>query len=172
MALIDLTYLKKFKPISENIDSLERLIPFIDEAERVDLRPFLGDALHYDMMANLTAQKYKDLLDGVVYTYCGNPIRFDGLKPFIAYMGYARFIVKQQMNVTSFGVVHKKNEFSEPVPQKIVSEDQANARQVAAVYQTAAVQFLNEKHSVYPLWNCSTKPRKASVIISSVSKID
>jgi len=172
MALIGLTDLQKIRPISVNIDDLERLIPFIEEAEQVDLSPFLGDALMYDMISHLTQQRYKDLLNGVVYTHCGNPIKFPGLKTYLAYMGYARFLDHQQINVTAFGVVHKKNEpFSEPVPLATIVAKVASARLTASNFQTAAVKFLNEKHAIYTLWKCTDSPeRRTSVRISNVSR--
>jgi len=65
------------------------LEPHIQKAQDLDLRPVLGDVLYYDFMSKFLVTGdasyaiYQTLLNGGSYTYAGNTIYFDGLKPFM-----------------------------------------------------------------------------------------
>lgn len=168
MALLTLSDIQAYRAISGNINASERLLPYVDEAQQVDLEPFLGEAFYYDLISHTTQQKYVDLMNGKVYTYGNNSVKFAGLKPLLAYWSYARFIEGQQLNATSFGFVTKKTEYSEPVTQKTIDKVAANARQVAAKYQSGAIMYLDSNTNLYPLWrlnsNLSTSPHQSTII--------
>jgi len=162
--LILTTDIKEIKPISDNIDSVERINPYIIEAQDLDIRPFLGDPLFYALVEGFTASPqntdYLALLNGKSYTTsCGFTIFFDGLKIAIAYFAYARFVSSQGINITRFGVVQKTNEFSQPVTVEMVDRIAGNARSVGLSYLHQVEEFLDENTTTYPLWRQSDKKR-------------
>lgn len=159
--LITTSKIKEIRPISDNIDSVDRLDPFIIEAQDLDIRPFLGDPLFYDLVKNVQLQKYIDFLNGKEYEYDDNMIFFDGLGIVIAYFAYARFIKHQGVNITRFGIVKKINDTSEPIPQETIEALEGAARSTAVAYLNQCEKFLDSNMITYPLWRVeeSKKPR-------------
>lgn len=126
----------------------------IREAQKQELGELMGDALLSDLLKNSTADKYKKLLDGDEYTVNSNTILFAGLKMALKYWTYARYISQQKVNVGTHGVNIKKNENSEPVEDKTIANEVADARQMAQLYWHDTVKYLAAKgKTVYPLWN-------------------
>ncbi len=126
--------------------------PFILKAQRSDLKPFLGDALYFDFVENITDTNYVDLLDGTTYIYQGNTIYFNGIKPMLAAYSYARTLKNIDINVGRGSVVSKDTEQSEKHENSIIYRRHTEAKSEALRLQNELEQFLDTKKTDYPLW--------------------
>lgn len=135
-----------------NLDQ-SRVNTYIIEAQENDLRPVLGDALYKDFIDNQSLTKYTELLRGKSYTVNGFAIDFPGVKPMLAYFTLARIVANNQMNITSYGIVQKTVNESQPVEQAGVKALVTELRSVAVSYQNRLIQFLKANTSTYPQYN-------------------
>jgi hypothetical protein len=152
--LITIEDIKEIRPMAQ-LD-VKRVDPYITEAQENDLRPILGDALFYDFVTNYTVAKYRELLNGKTYTQNGYSIFFPGLKPMLCYFALARITQNNAINLTSYGIVQKEMNGSQPVDQRLIGALVTELRDVANSYQTRLIDFLNENASTYPLFNVSS----------------
>lgn len=149
--------IKVYRPTAELDDA--RIKPFIKEAQTLDLKPVLNDALFYDFVLNFddtlgaSYAKYQELLNGKLYTYNGNPIYFDGVKPMLSYMALARFVIDNPINITRMGIVVKTVNQSTPVDPQQIKMLVNELRSTAISYQNQVIQFLENNASTYPLYN-------------------
>lgn len=164
--LITLDDIKAIKQISQNINAVERLQPYIQEAQMFDVREKLGSLFYHDMIKNITDAKYIALLDGGTYTDNASPTNeyhFAGLKPAIAYFAYSRYILNGQVTATGFGVVRKTNEFSESVEEKTLVRLSTQARMAGDALMGDVITFLNIKYATYTKWKTGAcEPSKSS----------
>ncbi len=163
--------LRAFRPLSATLDATARLEPYLREAQHVDLRPILGEALYADLIANSADAKYVTLLDGETYTNpAGNSQRFEGIKPLLAYYAYARFVAFQGVHVTPHGVVRRSGDHSEPVADGTRQRLETQARAMATAYLEGLRDFLDANPTDYPLWSsCQTsKNPKGSIQINAI----
>lgn len=74
--IITLSDVQLFKSVSDNINSIKELQPYILEAMDFDLRPFMGESFYIDLYEKFVASPsldgYEDLFNGSTYTYNGN----------------------------------------------------------------------------------------------------
>jgi hypothetical protein len=163
----------QFKYLTINLNNNE-IDAHISEAQRLDLRPFLGVELYHDMVSKYPdAGVYDDLVNGVEYEWCGNTIEYDGLKVVILYYAYARYLLNQDAVSTPFGVGSKTSEFTTPLSTKSLQMKVDSARSAANAYLLETERFLTEKSKDYPLWKCGvSKKRKGGANLSVVDKGD
>lgn len=175
--LISFSDFKQYKHLSENVNKEADIMPYILEAQRLDIRPFLGDALYYDIVKTYPypdvtvndplVTNYTPLIEGEEYTNCNNElVMFYGLKPSIVYFAYARLLSYLGKKATRTGYNRKTNDFSEPVSGREREDDINNARSNAIYYQNDTIDYLQENKDVYTLWN-----RGKSVLVKSSIKI-
>ena len=159
--LINITDFTENKFVTQNLDSRD-IDPVITEAQEFDIKPVLGAAMFYDMMNNLTTQKYIELLDGKTYTPngCTDPITFAGLKMVLKYYVYARLLVVDGVKSTNSGFVVKTLENSERVSGAQRTQMIAQTRSGAKAYEDELRCFLNNHSSTYPLWHCTVQKNK------------
>jgi hypothetical protein len=155
--LITKTDILTFRPTADLDEG--RIKPFILEAQRLDLKPVLNDALYYDFVLKFDAiadpmyTVYQELLSGKEYSYNGDTIYFDGVKPMLAYFSLARFVVSSPVNITRLGIVTKLNAQSEPADAAMIKAVVNELRSAAIGYQHQVIQFLETKASTYPLYS-------------------
>lgn len=153
--LITLDDIRTIKQISQNINAVDRIQPFIQEAQMFDVKGKLGSLFYHDMIKNITDSKYQDLLNGTTYSDNSSPANeyhFSGLKPAIAYYTYARYILNGQVSATNFSVVRKTNEFSDPVDEKTLVRLSTQARNAADALMDDCISFLDIKYATYTKW--------------------
>lgn len=151
--IISLDDIKAIKQLSANINAVDRIQPYIMEAQMFDIKPRLGEVFYHDMIKNLSGQIYQDLLTGVDYNNtAGNEIHFAGMKTAVAYYAYSRYILSGQITVTAFSVVRKTNEYSEPLTDKELTRISTQARSNADAIMIDVISFLNTKKADYPAW--------------------
>ena len=156
--LINITDFTDRNYLTQNLSASD-IDPVILEAQDFDVKVVLGDALFFDLMANQTAAKYIDLLNGIVYTPTGetNPIRFAGLKEVLKYYVYARLLVTDGTKSTNSGFVQKTLENSERISGARLTQMIAQKRSGAKVYEDEMVAFLNNYPAIYPLYECGVR---------------
>ena len=124
---------------------------YLGEAENLDIKPVLGDALFLDIKAN--PDKYELLLSGGEYTAkCGEKRLFVGLKSALAYYAYARLVKNGDGNVTRFGFVNKDYEYGNRPEYKEKQIAYNDAFDVASRYMKECVDYLSENRKDYPLF--------------------
>ena len=173
-AVITVDDIAAIKPISDNIDSAKRIMPYVIEAQDLDVRPFLGEPLFYafieGVLASPQVEIYADLLNGKEYVKDENTIYFDGLKTVIAYFAYARFLKNQSTQVTRFGVTKKITDYSEPVTDEKIADLSGEARSNAMGYLAQVETFLDENDATYTLWGEEASKKPSGKIKISVVK--
>ena len=154
--IITLQDIQRLRPTAE-LDGT-RWETFATEAQDQDLRPILGDGLYYDFMtkwfstgdAMYTA--YQELLNGKAYTYNGQSIYFDGLKPMVRYYTLARLVQNNQVNISRFGVVTKTTQQSQPTDPQVIRQVVNEMKSNAMTYKNQVDRFLLENQSTYDLY--------------------
>ena len=143
---------KPYRDISENVD-LDRLDPWILEAQKQEMRAFLGPQLYLLMLDAYPAGgpfppgRFLDLWEGVDIA---DEYRFYGLKPAIIYFAYSRFLKNQKTVVTRFGVRNFDNDTSEQENAAATRTRQGEAQSMAVSMQSDAELFLNDHRAEYP----------------------
>ena len=106
--LITLANIQAVKSISLNINESKQLNPYILEAQNFDLRELLGDTFYLDLIADFIAlpslTKYSLLFNGGEYTYQNEKYYVDGIKQFLVYSTYARYVVNSGVISTATGI--------------------------------------------------------------------
>jgi hypothetical protein len=155
--IISPTNILEFRPIAKSIP-VERIVPYIAEAQQIDLKKLLGDALWLDFLTrfdNSVDSKYADyqkLLVGSTYTYGNITLENPGLIGYLSYMTLARFYANNQISATKYGIVQKLNEQSEQLDAKAIQNAITELRSNALALQTDIVKFLNTNGTLYPLY--------------------
>lgn len=146
-----------------------RFDPFIVEAEELDIRPFLGDALFKDMVDGLASSPqeeiYTDLLNGKTYTCGSYTIDFKGLSQALQYYAYARYLGNSDITHVKTGAVVLDGEFSQRPTKVDIQRKIDQARSSAGTFLEDARKFLNEKSTTYPLWNCNGDVRRGGAVL-------
>jgi hypothetical protein len=154
--LLTITQIKKYKTISDFAPS-EKVNTFVNEAQFIELRNVLGQGLFDKVVENISPLNYPEL-----------DIQ---IEPMLAYYSYARYLSQNQVNATAFGVVQKRNEFSEPTSEKTLMRIVGQAREMGKAYERELIKFLNNNKENYPEWEstCERKePNSGSIKMSAV----
>ena len=144
--------------VSGNLEE-KRLDRAIADAQILDLRPFIGDPLYLDLINkvfNQAASEYDDyqaLLYGTTYTYQGNTIKFYGIAPALVHWAYARYLSTGNLKATRAGLKTKFTEQSQDPESKDILRLIRSSKSQAGLYSQDIRQYLDEKNSIYPLWN-------------------
>lgn len=184
MNIIDQTAFRRFEDISANIKP-ERLNVFIGKAQELDLKPFLGYALYYDLLQHFNddgtlktdaPQAYKDLLNGAEYLdKRGHIVLYQGLSPMLVYFAFARFIEDNSVHYTATGPVVKQRENGSSLTNAEITKLVEQQRGTANAYANEAERFLCDHKSDFPLWTYNPKnksSRQAGPRIRGVDKTE
>lgn len=164
--LVTLSDLKQLRPLAELDGS--RWEQFAVEAQDQDLRPILGDGLYYDFMNEVfdtgddMYSHYQNLLNGVAWTYNGQTVYFDGLKPMVGYFTLARFVQNNSVNITRYGVVTKVVPQSAPADSQIIKQVVNELRSNAITYKNQVDTYLLNNQTTYTLYIGSNSAIKTS----------
>ena len=136
----------------------ERIIPLIREAEDMYVRPSIGDSLYMEMVED--ADKYPILLNGGSYdTPCGERKYCSGLKRAAVYYTYAKLVLNNQTNITSWGVVQKNIGESTPLMETAVNKTYNDAKAMADRYMSECIDYISI--IIYPS-RCGGDVKKSS----------
>lgn len=170
--LIDKITLSEYWPLSKNMNN-NRVDPHILRAQQKQLKPFLGEALYYDLVTNPETGNYPDLIDGTEYEYGGNTIFFNGLKPLLAAWAYAGMIKENPLHINRAGNKNKDEENSVEIAAATIAIKSNEAKSEAVRLQDETQRFLDTMRANYPLWgkghNINT-PTKQGVSFTRVPR--
>jgi len=153
---IDRTEIAKHREISKNVRE-DKINPYIEDAQRLDLKPLLGERLYNAIDRDLPSHTL--LLEGGEYTHNGETYDHPGLKKVLSIFTYARYIMFGSYTDTAFGFVEKSNQDSKPVADSHKRTLYTQNQQTATAYFQEVVTYMNRKE--YALWKTSgCSPRR------------
>lgn len=159
--LINKSDFAKYNMVSKGVES-SRLDTFIGEAQFIDLKCAIGDALYYDVLSNINNPDYQNLIKGSTFTASdGIEKEQYGLKAVLVYFSWSRYILKSAVVDTSFSVVQKTNTWSEPIGQSTKRDIRDESRQIAFKHWEIVKEYLEVSN--FPAWRklgCSKKSNK------------
>ena len=149
--LITKTDILTYRPISKSVrDAL--INPYIKDAERLDVRPLLGELLYRAIDKTPSNVEYIKILDPFEYTYGDYIYNHDGLKQVIALFAWSRYVYFGSNVDTGFGFVNKSTQDSEPVTIAGKKAVYLKERQTALEYWADIERYLDRNATTYPLW--------------------
>lgn len=134
IAIITDEEIRKIRAIAPHLNS-ERLEPYIDEAISLIVIPIIGADAYKRISERQTENR--NILEGDYFANEGGGLTYvNGLKKAVAYLAYSRFLLAQQVTVTSFGVGYKNGELTERTDDKALQYLSNSAREVGMQYLT------------------------------------
>lgn len=169
--LITKTDILNYRDISKSVRD-DKINPYIKDAERLDLRPLLGELLYRDLVENATDQKYLDLLDENNYSYQGDNYSHGGLKEILSLYAWSRYVMFGSFTDTSFGHVKKKTQDSEPLSYQEKKSIYTQDTQTALTLWGDVERFIIRNSETYPLFNSGScgRARNRTFNISKISR--
>lgn len=166
--LIDKDDILKYREIARSVRD-EKINPFIQDAELLDLRKMIGESLYRDLKVNFQDQKYELLWKGGNYTHNGETYSFQGLEIVLCLLAYARYMMFGSVTDTPFGLVEKSFQDSTPVPAITKKTLYTENRRAAGEYFQDVKLFLNRKKGDYPVDRNICRGGNSSFRISKIS---
>jgi hypothetical protein len=152
--LITLAELTDSYDISKNTDK-DRLDVQIWRAQRLDVKPVLGEALYYDLMENISDPKYILLLDGGSYSPSQYEVYFQGLKDLTSAFAYSRLAGNNDTFITNKGNKIKLSEQSTEQTKSVTDNNAQQAVSDAIAIAEGIRRFLDKNPDDYPLYRVS-----------------
>lgn len=155
--LIVVSDIKRYKQIYSALSVDAEADTYIDEAQTLDVRPWLGDALILELSnqretSTLTPENTL-LMNGGSYTFDYDQVGYHkGLIAVLAYYAYAKVSFRGSVKATQFGLVQKNSDNSDPVSDKTKSSIKQEIEAIAEAYKQDVILFLHRKASDYPLY--------------------
>lgn len=159
--------------LSELGNDAKTLNPHIVNAQNIDLKQALGNALWSDIEANPTNTDpdYVKLLGGGEYTYQDRTYTFSGLKAAIVMYAMARRRASSGSVDTAWGMVQKTSEYSQPVSSAVRQQMVDEARSLAVAYLQECLEYLDRNAESYPLYSPCTKSKvRGQVTLKPISR--
>ncbi|WP_345948277.1 hypothetical protein ABDD95_15615 [Mucilaginibacter sp. PAMB04274] len=182
--LITAAQFQQFEDISVNLKP-ERLQVYIKKAQELDLKPFLGYPLYYQILKYFTEdgimstdapQVYQKLYRGCEYSDpYGHYIAYEGLIPALVYFTFARFIEGNGVHYTATGPVIKQYDSAQSLNTQELVKLVQQQRSVANAHANEIEKFLQDNKADYPLWRYNEQnksARQAGPRIRSIDKTD
>jgi hypothetical protein len=144
----------------------DKINDLIIEAQWMDLRPLLGEALFNDINTNIAT--YTDLMDGGAYDYKGVTYINQGLKAVAVYYFYARYAYFGSVTDTPFSLVEKLNDKSKPVELSFKKSMYKNNQEMAFNIWRTVESYLIRTENEFFGNNCL--PRKTTFRFSKIEK--
>jgi hypothetical protein len=159
--LITLANIQAVKSISLNVNESKQLTPYIQEAQNFDLRELLGDEFYLALLADFVASPslvdYSFLFKGGSYVHGNDTYYMDGIKQYLIYCTYARYLSNSNVISTATGLVHKTNQYSERVNETTIARLVSQSRSGATFIENNIKDYLRRKSSDYPLYKRVTE---------------
>lgn len=157
--IINSDHIRVARSIAANIDD-KRIDTYIREVEMLWVIPAFTPAVYKKIEASVLMDNqshpitdndnnlltfthlgdYDTLLIGGYYDEDRSYLA--GLIQAVSYLAYSRFIKNQQLNVTAFGVVLKKSEFSEPANDVMILKASKDAEKNGLEYLNQCAAYL------------------------------
>lgn len=168
--LIAKTEIAKHRELSRGVRD-DKINPFIEDAELLDLKPLLGSSLYFDLVKNATTQKYVDLLEPKEYDVNGVTYKSPGLNKVLSLLAYSRYVLFGSYTDTAFGFVEKTHQDSQQVSYDNKKTVYTKDKQTAMQYFKDVAFFLDQHKADYPYWRqgCDKKHTGGGFKISKIS---
>jgi hypothetical protein len=147
-----------YKYIADSVRSSSIWPQFVSEAQMLDVKPWLGDALLNELVTqeSTNPSSYSalnlTLLNGGSYVYQTHTYLFQGLKACIMYYAFGRFTNRSSFNYTAAGIVVKDSDLSTPVSDKVIQRLETESRLTAEAIKDEITLYLTRNYASYPLW--------------------
>lgn len=155
------------RPCTTDRDMAEAMIA---EAQRVELKPRLGDALYLKLMEDEPEERFNVLLNGGIWAGdCGDNL-LTGVKTALAYYALARIIRDGNIQATTYGSVVKDDQYSAD-PER--AERQRQYRELfsqADSYMAEALTYLTRNCRTFPEYKVQGKMRSNRMTIKTIGK--
>ena len=141
----------------------------VAEAQRVELKPRLGDALYIKLMSEHPEDRFDTLLEGGVW---GKENLLTGLKTALAYYALARITRDGNIQTTTYGAAVKDDQYS------MSPEAEERQRQYRELFEQAdtcmaeALNYLAANRDIFPEYDgtCGGKMRSNRMTIRIIGK--
>lgn len=143
----------------------------IAEAQRVELKPRLGDALYVAVGEDDKDDRFRTLLDGGQWKdRCGETRLLTGLRTALAYYALARIIRDGNIMPSTYGAVIKDDQYSAEAEK---AERQRQYRELFAQadsYMAEVLQYLSHNRGIFPEYKACSKASNNRLIIKTIGK--
>lgn len=130
------------RPCSTDKEMAEAMIA---EAQRMDVRPCLGDALYLKLTEENLAEPYTIILEGGTGTgSCGKPRIVTGVKTALAYYTLARLTRDGNIRTSTYGAVVKDDQYSVEAEQAERSRQYRELFSQADRYMAEVVGYIRD----------------------------
>ncbi len=155
------------RPCTTDRDMAEALIA---EAQRVEIKPRLGDALYLKLIEAEPEDRFRILLDGGIWAGgCGDNM-LTGVKTALAYYALARIIRDGNIQATTYGSVVKDDQYSTD-PER--TERQRQYRELfsqADSYMAEALTYLARNCRTFPEYKVQGKMRSNRTTVKIIGR--
>lgn len=158
----------KYREISRSVRD-DKINPYIDDAQFLDIKKLTGTRLYNDILKRKDDEVIQKLLNTGEYEYKGEIFYNPGLIRVHCHFAFARYVLFGSYTDTSFGLIQKSNQDSQPVPQTSKRDIYKQERQTAVEYWNDVALFLNRKSNEYPLWKSNCQKRSFGLNISKIT---
>lgn len=156
------------RPCSTDREMAEAMIA---EAQRVEIKPRLGDTLYLPLMEEAPDKKYETLLEGGKWTdKCGDTRLLTGVKTALAYYALARIVRDGNIQASTYGAVVKDDQYSADAER---SERQRQYRELfsqADSYMAEVIHYLNQNCATFPEYKVHSRMRSNRTTIKIIGK--
>lgn len=157
--LITYTDIALVRPLAQ-ID-VERIDPYIAEAQRYDIMPSVGLETLELCLAVSPDAAHVVLRDGAVYTAPdGAKYECEGLKKALSYYAYKRLVLNNSANVTAFGVVSKLSDNSQPLANSDLRRIANEAEACGKAALTSCIDYMSRNSTLFIEVKKTYKPRQ------------
>ena len=155
------------RPCTTDRDMAEAMIA---EAQRVELKPRLGDALYLKLIADEPEPRFDVLLNGGVWANASEAHLLTGVKTALAYYALARIVRDGNIQATTYGAAVKDDQYSAD-PER--TERQRQYRELfcqADSYMAEALAYLVKSCDTFPEYKVQGKMRSNRMTIKTIGK--
>lgn len=144
--LISEELLKLFSPLSKNV-SVDKVYPFIYLAQEYYIAPILGDALLFELQAQIDADELTDVNKALI------------LKIAMPLSMYSTYLAMRSLtySVTEKSLTKEKSENSETIDYKELGTFLEDIKNKAEMATELLIKFLCKCQDNYPLWRPSNE---------------
>lgn len=143
----------------------------IAEAQRIEIKPRLGDALYLKLLEKAPEDRFMTLLEGGIWeNRCKEQNLLTGIKTALAYYALARITRDGNIQETRYGSVLKDDQYSTD-PEK--TERQRQYRELfgqADSYMAEALNYLAQNRQTFPEYKTCAKMRSNRMTIRTIGK--
>ena len=152
-AMVTVSEIKVFCPKLDVNFEEAFVLSYVLQAQQKDLKPFIGAAMYFDLVSNVSAENTA-LLDGGESTDINdNPIFFSGVKAAVSFFAYARILGGNDVRarIASNSVQETENATVAEINPVYIAVKHAQSEGKRLMNE--AIEFIDGNSSDYPLFD-------------------